>query len=252
MKKIIYVVAIVALEGAAYAACEFPYYPEFADEFSKVEEVTPLLAKKVVMARPFICPVGAVVCEPLVVRDIAGKPLWIFVAAYRGDDLEYVDRRNAIARKLNAGERLEAADLAAEVKAYYAGDYGKALFCKGTGAYTCEDLGRLVTEGFFPPLSGYRSAYRVAASELGAEDFYFTRIIAFGDYTVQIFEFEDDAGEKTAVMVDEHRHAYPADLEENAAVMREALRRRYNWFKENPDKAELNRERRQRILPENE
>lgn len=246
INRLTYVVAIGAL-GTAHAAGEFPYYPEFADLYSRYEEVTPATAKAATGRGE-----GEIAGEPLLLRDVTGMPYCYITATYAQADASRLEKWNEVIRKLNAGEPLDAAELAEEVKAYYAGDYGKAVGCQVMGAYTCEDVGRLVTEGFFPALSGYRSAYRLAASELGAEDIYFKRIIAFGEYTVQIFEFEDDAGEKTAVMVDEHQLAYQANLEENAAFMREAVRRLYNWFKENPDKAELNRERWQRISAENE
>jgi len=38
---------LVTLFGVAVAraACEFPYYPEFADLYSQYEEVTPAMAK---------------------------------------------------------------------------------------------------------------------------------------------------------------------------------------------------------------
>ena len=116
MRALKYILALAAAVAAAWAACEFPYYPEYADAFAKVDEVTPLLAKKAVMARPLICPVGAIVCEPLIIRDVAGKPTWTYIAVYAGDGSSRVDRRNALARKLNAGERLEAAALEEDVR----------------------------------------------------------------------------------------------------------------------------------------
>jgi len=192
-------VALGAL-AAAGAAGEFPYYPEFADEFAKVEEVTPLLAKKVVMVRPFICPVGAVVCEPLVIRDIAGKPIWMSIEAYAGDDLSLVDRRNALVRKLNGGERLEAAALERDLS-YFRGKPGCTWVAMGAYTWTPPAF-PAASGGLLPPLSGYRAAFAFAREELGTDDLYFNRIVGRGFCEWQAFEFETPTGEKLIVEYD--------------------------------------------------
>jgi hypothetical protein len=196
------VTALIAILSApaAHAACEFPYYPEYADEFAGVEEVTPLLAKKVVMARPFICPVGAVVCEPLVIRDIAGKPIWMSIDAYAGDDLSYVDRRNAIVRKLNAGERLEAAALERDLS-YFRGEAG--FVWVAMGAYTWRAPGfPAAGGGLLTPLSGYKAALAFAREKLGNDDLYLSRVVGQGFNQWQAFEFETPTGEKLTVEYD--------------------------------------------------
>jgi hypothetical protein len=194
--------ALIVIAGfaAAAAASEFPYYPEYAEAFAKVEEVTPLLAKKVVMARPFFCPAGAVVCEPLVIRDIAGKPIWVFIAAYAGDDLSFVDRSNAIARKLNAGERLDASALERDLSYFRPapGFTGVAL-----GAYTWTPPAFPAAGGsVLAPLGGYKAALAFAREELGNDDLYFNRLVGQGFFDQQAFEFETPTGEKLIVEYD--------------------------------------------------
>jgi hypothetical protein len=191
---------IIAGFASAAAAAEFPYYPEYAEEFAKVEEVTPLMAKKVVMVRPFICPVGAVVCEPLVIRDIAGKPIWISINAYAGNDLSLVDRYNGIVRSLNAGERFYASALELDLS-YFAG--GADFAWVTLGAYTRNAPGfPAASYGALPALSGYRTALAFAREELGNDDLYLNRIVGRGFSSGQAFEFETPTGETVIVDYD--------------------------------------------------
>jgi hypothetical protein len=44
MKRVVCVVALAAFGAGAHAACEFPYYPEYADVFSQYDEVTQAMA----------------------------------------------------------------------------------------------------------------------------------------------------------------------------------------------------------------
>jgi hypothetical protein len=214
--------AMAAMAAGAHAACDFPYYPEYADAFAQVEEVTPLLAKKVVMARPFICPVGAVVCEPLVIRDIAGKPIWMSIAAYAGDDLSFVDRRNALARELNAGEQLDSSALERDLS-YFTGN--PDFTCVAMGPYTWNAPGfPAAGGGALTPLSGYEASLAFAREELGSDDLYFNRIVGQGFNSRQAFEFETPAGETLIVDYDPCGEVSVLDPEKEKEERREIVK----------------------------
>ena len=224
MKKPLIAIAVAVLAAAtACVAADFPYYPEYAEEFAKVEEVTPLLAKKVVMTHPFICPAGAIVCEPLVLRDIVGKPTWISINAYAGDDLSLVDRYNRIVRRLNAGERIDASELEQDLS-YFRGSWEFTWVI--LGAYTIHSLGfPAASYGALPVLSGFRPALAFAREELGSDDLYFNRIAGTGFSQWQGFEFEAPTGEK--VMVEYEAcggDVHLLDIEEYKAGSRETAK----------------------------
>ena len=215
--------ALLLAAAAAHAECEFPYYPEYAGEFAKVEEVTPLLAKKVLMTRPFICPAGAIVCEPLVLRDIVGKPTWISINAYAGDDLSLVDRYNGIVRRLNAGERLEASALEQDLSYFK----GSGEFAWVTlGAYTVHSLGfPAASYGALPALGDFRPTLAFAREELGSEDLCLNRIVGIGFSLWQAFEFEAPTGETVIVEYEAcGGDVHLLDIEKFTAGCREAAK----------------------------
>jgi hypothetical protein len=125
MRAIKYIVALSALAAAGHAACEFPYYPEFADVFSQYDEVTPAMAIAGIGAWP---EEATTFVEPLLLRDANGMPYCYMIEAFPADEAELVARWNEVVAKLNAGARLPAAELAAELAALYAVEYAPFRF----------------------------------------------------------------------------------------------------------------------------
>ena len=260
MKSLVCVVALTTLAAAAYATCEFPYYPEYADVFGRYDEVTPEMAIASIGAWPG----EAIFAEALLLRDARGMPFGYMIEAFPPEEAELVARRNEVIVQLNAGGRLPAAELAAELEALYAVEYESFRF--GEPAETGDgernpllDFASAIVATFtfdppggvlgasggppFPALFEYRRAFGAASDHFGGDEtFYFSRIIATGPYEHhQIFEFENDAGEKVALILDRPLQMRLADLEEHAAVMREMVRKKYEFFKEYDVGAERNR-----------
>jgi hypothetical protein len=203
VRKTLLLIAAVVSAAAAHAACEFPYYPEYADRFCEVDEVTPLMAKKVVMASatPIIIPEGTVVCEPLRIRDIAGRPLGYVVLTYSGAALNVVKRWDKFASKLNSGEQWLAANFYAELKSFY---QARGFASVVVGAYTFEPMIQGGIGGFTDVFRGFTAAYSLAKEELESEDIYFNRIVGKGLWSIQAFEFENGAGRKVIVKFDRY------------------------------------------------
>jgi len=261
MKAFAVTFVILALAAVAGAECEFPYYPEYADVFSRYDEVTPEMAVAAVGVRPGT----ATFAEPLLLRDAQGMPFCYMIEAFPAEDAELVARWNEVIAKLNAGGRLPAAELAAELAALYAVEYEPFRFgapAENAGGledplldsasavvptFTFDPVGApLGASGGppFPALFGYRQVYRAAAERYGDGDaVYFSRIIAAGPFHAQIFEFENDAGEKVALAVDAGYGTSPADLEASEAAMREKVREKYELLKRDDAWAERNRAR---------
>ena len=240
-------------------AADFSYYPEYADVFSRYDEVTPEMAVAAVGAWPGT----ATFAEPLLLRDVNGMPFCYMVEAFPPKSAEPVARWNGVIAKVNAGGRIPAAELAAELEALYDVEYAPFRF--GEPAETRDgqrnpliDYAGAVVSTFtfdspasklgasggppFPALHGYAQAYRAAVERYGAgAAVYFTRIIATGPYHVQIFEFENDAGDKVALAVGADYGVSVADLEESDAVMRERIRKKYESIKKDDTWAEANR-----------
>jgi hypothetical protein len=252
----------LALAAAAAAAAEFPYYPEYADVFGRYDEVTPEMA----IAGIGGWPGEATFAEPLLLRDANGMPFCYMIEAFPPKDGELVARWNEVIVKLNAGARLPAAELAAELEALYAVEYEPFRFGKagetGDGqrnplldfasaavaTFTFDPPGGILGASGgppFPALYEYGRAYRAASEHFGGDEaFYFSRIIATGPFEHhQIFEFENDAGEKVALMPDRQLRIRLADVEEHASAMREKVRKKYEFFKEYDVGAEKNRAR---------
>jgi hypothetical protein len=260
MKSIAYVVALTALAAAASAACEFPYYPEYADVFGRYDEVTPEMA----IAGIGGWPGEATFAEPLLLRDANGMPYCYMIEAFPAEDAKLVARWNEVVAKLNAGERLPAAELAAELEALYAVEYAPFRFGEageiGDGernplldfasaavaTFTFDPPGGLLGASGgppFPALYEYPRAYRAAVGHFDRDEaFYFSRIVARGPFEHhQVFEFENDAGEKVAFAPDRQLRMRLADVDEHAAAMREKVRKKYELFKEYDVGAERNR-----------
>jgi hypothetical protein len=255
-----YLAIIAFAAAAAYAGCEFPYYPEYADVFGRYEEVTPEMAVASIGVRPG----EAIFAEPLLLREGRGMPFGYMIEAFPPEEAELVARWNEVIVKLNAGGRLPAAELAAELEALYAVEYAGFRFGEpadiGDGernplldfasaivaTFTFDPPGGVLGASGgppFPALFEYGRAYRAASEHFdGDEAFYVSRIVATGPYEYhQIFEFENDAGEKVALILDRPRQMRLADVEEHAAAMREMVRKKYEFFKEYDVGAERNR-----------
>ncbi|MGD8718024.1 MAG: hypothetical protein PVH29_04290 [Candidatus Zixiibacteriota bacterium] len=248
---------LLGLAAIVHSECEFPYYPEYADVYSRYDEVTPEMAVAAVGAWPGT----ATFAKPLLLRDVNGMPFCYMVEAFPPGDADLVARWNGVIAKVNAGERIPAAELAAELEALYDVEYPPFRF--GEPAETRDgernpliDFAGAVVSTFtfdnprsmlgagggppFPALHGYAHAYREAATRYGG-GFYLSRIIGTGPYHSQIFEFENDAGEKVALAVDAGYAVSVADLEERDAAMRERVRKKYESIKNDDTWAEANR-----------
>jgi hypothetical protein len=245
MKRIFLLVAITAAVATAFAECDFPYYPEFADVICLFDEVTPLMAKKAVMAGPALgFDPGDVVCEPLLIRDVNGMPLCYMVGTYRGDDLDVVRRWNTLIKKVNAREKIDARELAEELNFFYSEEIRSLFANESLSAYTF--LGpTLGGSDKSPPFafSGYADAYANAKEMFGGESFYFTRIVGAGWAYIQIFEFENRQGEKIYVEYDvcAEKKTSVADLYETEQRIRDWLRRMTTDVMKNPEKGEEKR-----------
>jgi hypothetical protein len=68
MKTTFCIATFVLLAAVALAACEFPYYPEYADVFGRYDEVTPEMAIAGIGAWPGRYTVGAQGLAPLRAR----------------------------------------------------------------------------------------------------------------------------------------------------------------------------------------
>ena len=254
---------LLIITGLAATACagEFPYYPEYADVFGRYDEVTPEMAIASIGAWPG----EAIFAEPLLLREGRGMPFGYMIEAFPPKDAELVARWNEVIAKLNAGGRLPAAELAAELEALYALEYAGFRFGEAADTGDGErnpllDFASAIVATFtfdppggvlgasggppFPALFEYARAYRAAVGHFSDEAFYFSRIVATGPYEHhQIFEFENDAGEKVALGPDDQLQMRVADLEESDAAMREMVRKKYEFFKEYDVGAETNRAR---------
>jgi hypothetical protein len=208
-------------------------------------------------------PGEAIFAEPLLLRDANGMPFCYMIEAFPPKEAELVARWNVVIAKLNAGERLPAAELAAELEELYAVEYAGFRFGEpaetrdgernplldfasaAVATFTFDPPGGILGASGgppFPALQGYAQAYRAAATRYGGGDaVYLSRIIAAGPFHVQIFEFEKDAGEKVALAVDGDFGIDVADVEEHAAAMREKVRKKYELFKRYDATAERNR-----------
>jgi len=237
MRTTIIFVCGTALAATAAAECDFPYYPEYADVYSQYDEVTPLMAKKAAMvAPPFGVGPDAIVCEPLLVRDINRMPIFYAVAIYSGGELNEVKKWNAIVREINTGKRIPAAELAEKLD-YFSEEEVRLKFNTLTvSTYTFEVNARNAYGGTPMALRGYFAAYAKAKKLLNSPAIYFARIISASFTHKQILEFEDDAGNKAYIKVKciggyEHS-AEVADLEKNAAKTRRLVEGWYNAIKE--------------------
>ncbi len=243
MKKI--AIALLVCSAAAFAECQFPYYPEFADVVCQFDEVTPLMAKKAVMAYPCLGKdPGDVVCGPLLIRDVTGMPLCYAVGTYRGDDLDVVKRWNVLVTRLNAGEEIDAQELAEECNFFYS-DEIVSLFAN-TSLATYTFLGPTYCgSNKSPPfaLVGYADAYAKAKEAFPGERLRFTKIIGAGWDSIQIFEFQKRDGEKVRVQynVNAEKPTLDTDLNEQSNRVRDWLKRITIEIIYNPEKAEERR-----------
>lgn len=192
---------VISLAGAAGAA-EFPYYPEYAAEFAKVEEVTPLLMKKNLICHHFWGTPYDIVCEPLLIRNFAGMPIGFVGLTYRGDDVAKVRCWNALACKLNAGEGMPAEEMAEAVSTAAGGGYSSYAMFGGYDFAVLAPIGG--SGGFTSTLSGFRNAWGLARDELSTDELYFKRLVGLSPYQIQAFEFEDPSGATIFVKTDKY------------------------------------------------
>jgi hypothetical protein len=239
MKRI--AIALIFCAATAFAECEFPYYPEFADRFCGYDEVTPLMAKKTVMAAPFgFQHPGDIVCEPLLIKTIVGMPAYYMVATYAGDDLETVRKWNAIVSLLNGGSKIAAKKLAADLSFFLDEKVFRQFAWDSVYTYTFLGSVQAASGGLVPALWGYDEAYEKARGLYGNDDFYFARIIALGHAHVQAFEFVNERGKYVTIEVDKYENATVADLEKIRTDMRHWVSGWYGLIDAEPDLIERN------------
>jgi hypothetical protein len=244
MRALKYIVAVAALVAAsAHAACEFPYYPEYADVFGRYDEVTPVMAKKAAMGYPGFCDnAGDVVCEPLLLKDCAGMPLCYMVGTYAAKNLYIVGKWNEVIKNVSAGEAMPAKALAEEMAFYYSEGIINRFNTLTVTPYTWNPP-VLSASGGFPALVGYVAAYEAAVEHFGRDDFFFVGIIGTGYYVIQTFAFETDAGESVALEVDEFGEAGLANFEKRREGSRRAVRYWYDSLIGRPEMGERNRKK---------
>lgn len=201
MKKI--TIALLVCGAAAFAECEFPYYPEFADRFCEYKEVTPLMAKKAAMATGPQNEPGYVICEPLNIKRLSGMPVCYQITYYKGKKMKQAREYNEFIRRINNGEKIlaqEVSDTLAEFRRN--GFYDDCLpgYVKGqtfSGA-VCVYGYRGIAHAF----DGFDACYVKAAEVAGTIELYFTRFIGVGWTMLQYFEFETETGEKVLIATD--------------------------------------------------
>ena len=257
MKRVInttkVLLALGALAAVAHAGCEFPYYPEYADLFSQYDEVTPAMAKAAAIkeAKEFAA-------EPVLLRDVTGMPYCYVVTVYENYDavkVKRIEKWDKVIKSINAGDKIDAGELSRFFANYYFGFYDTASRIHLTGAYTFEETrigisgrkGVILLPALVPCFAGYIAAYSEAMLHFGYVPFYFTRVITFGTNAVQIFEFENEQGEKLSVLANERGGARTADLEENAGYMRNLALEKSEWVKNNPESARANHAKWQKL-----
>jgi hypothetical protein len=190
-----------ALAAAAHAACEFPYYPEYADVFGRYEEVTPLLAKKFAIENS--CPnakPGALICEPLLRRDVAGMPGSYELSFYNGDDPDIARRWNEIIKTINVSGKVSASELGEKLNFFEDDEVHWQFKSSVISAYT---FGCGMVGGGGPPgsLYGYNAAFEKAAEVLKSRDLLFTRMMTGDVIYGLVFEFESRSGETAAIAI---------------------------------------------------
>ncbi len=244
MRGLVCIIAVAAVAASAHAACEFPYYPEFADVFGRYDEVTPEMAIAGIGAWP---EEATTFVEPLLLHEANGMPYCYMIEAFPAEDAELVARWNEVVAKLNAGDRLPAAELAAELEELYAVAYAPRPGGSVLPTFTFDYPGaHIITEGRwpFPAFYEYLSAYRVAKLRFESGGvFFLSRVVGAGPFSYQIFEFENEAGKKVALARESDGLTHAADLEENAARMREAAGKKYELLIKDAVWAETNRAR---------
>ncbi len=125
MKISFCIVTFVLLAAAAWAA-EFPYYPEYAEVFSRYEEVTPAMAVAAVGGWP----AEATFAEPLLLRDANGMPYCYMIEAFPAEEaelealyaVEYAPFRFGEPGEIGDGQRNPLLDFAGAVVATFTFD----------------------------------------------------------------------------------------------------------------------------------
>lgn len=192
---------IIAGLASAAVAAEFSYYPEFADVFSKYDEVTVLLAKKFAMEGGYIDTMpGAIICEPLLRRNVAGMPASYELSYYKGNDLDVVRKWNDIITTVNKGQKVPASELGDKLKYFDDDEVYFKFKASVISAYTF-GCGMYKAGGQPYGLSGYNAACEKAAEVLGTGDLFFTRVMAGDVLAARVFEFENRSGKSVAVGV---------------------------------------------------
>jgi hypothetical protein len=192
---------LVGLAAASYATCEFPYYPEYADVFSQYDEVTVLLAKKFAVERGYVgTKPGAIICEPLLRRDVAGMPASYELSFYKGNDLDAARKWNDIIKTVNSGRKVPAAELGDKIKFFDDEEVYFKFQASVISAYTFGS-GMYKAGGQPYGLSGYNAAYEKAADVLGTRDLFFDRVMSGDVLSSRVFEFEDRSGKSVAIGV---------------------------------------------------
>lgn len=249
MKNSFGIATFVLIAGtAAHAACEFPYYPEYADKISQYEIVSPVLAKKFALEHPhpYAGP-GSVLCEPLLVRDIVGAPFFYSVTFYNGDDEKAPQRWNEIVTILQSTAKTPVRELAEKLSFLGAEGFRGKFYSMTISAYTFGCGTYKMYSGIPYTVRGYRTAYAKAQQEFGAEDIYFSRLIGASYVENQIFEFENGSGEKVAVHVTlnlrSRFEAVTADLEANAAQAKGVAKGWYDFLVSDPESANKRRDK---------
>ena len=232
MKMFFTLLALTALAAAANAACEFPYYAEYTELVEPFDEVTPAMAKAALPREE-----GQIAAEPLLLHDVNDMP-FCYMSAVFGADADLAEWDETI-RKLNAGEKVPADALDAQVEAFYEGAFGEPVAVYLQPTYTFEWDVAEVGSGVFPAFVSYGAAYEAAVTELG-EDLTFNGIIAADVGTTQVFVFENAAGESAEITANEYGFTRTATAEDLLYVGETLLEGRFDIITEEPELAQEN------------
>lgn len=223
---------VLTIATVTHAACEFPYYPEYTELVEPFDDVTPAMAKAALPREE-----GQLAAEPLLLHDVNGMP-FCYMSAVFGADAALAEWDETV-RKLNAGEGVPAASLAAQVEAFYAGAYGEPVAVYLQPTYTFEWDVAEVGSGVFPAFVSYGAAYETAVTELG-EDLTFNGLLAADVGTTQVFVFENAAGESAEITANEYGITRTATAEDLLYVAEELLEGRFDVITEEPELAQEN------------
>lgn len=224
----------------AGALCDFPWYPEYADEFSKYDFVTPEMAKKAAAGFDASAPTA----DPVLIRNLDGCPQGYMVVGYRGGDLADIDKWNELADILNNNKEIDAAVLADKVSYLY-GDPEKVHKFRevDVSAFTWQVPVIGGSDSIPKVLWGYTAAYDEARKRVGNQPLVFTGIIGTHLHQFQVFKFRTENNKEILLYYSIEKKAVDFNRSEFKEIAARYMADQYEAIQNDPGRAEENRRR---------